>query len=150
VRHGCDPGGSADCAGVTYWFCSAGCRERFVADPSRYAAATPRVTGPRPATTDERIYTCPMHPQVRQKSPGSCPICGMALEPLIVVNEEGPDPELLDMTRRFWIGLVLTLPLLAFVMGDMLPGQPLRHVIPGRLSATDRRARRSPHDVRTR
>jgi Cu+-exporting ATPase len=59
----------------------------------------------------------------------------MALEPLIVVSEEGPDPELLDMTRRFWIGLVLTLPLLAFVMGDMLPGQPLRHVIPGRLSA---------------
>jgi Cu+-exporting ATPase len=76
-----------------------------------------------------------MHPQVRRKAPGSCPICGMALEPVTVSAEEGPDPERVDMTRRFWIGLVLTLPLLAFVMGDMLPSQPLRHLIPSRVSA---------------
>ncbi len=80
-------------------------------------------------------WTCPMHPQIVRDAPGSCPICGMALEPRMVGAVEGPDPELVDMTRRFWIGLVLTLPLLAFVMGDMLPGQPLRHLIPGRFSA---------------
>jgi Cu+-exporting ATPase len=76
-----------------------------------------------------------MHPQIGRDAPGSCPICGMALEPRTASAAEGLDPELVDMTRRFWIGLVLTLPLLAFVMGDMLLGQPLRHLIPGRLSA---------------
>ena len=86
-------------------------------------------------TADDRIYTCPMHPEVRQRGPGNCPKCGMALEPRTVATVEGPDPELVEMTRRFWIGLVLTLPLLAFVMGDMLPGQLLRHLIPGRVSA---------------
>src|SRR5437899_630116 len=80
-------------------------------------------------------WTCPMHPQIVRDAPGSCPICGMALEPRTVGAVEGPDPELVDMTRRFWTALVLTLPLLAFVMGDMLPGQPLRHLIPGRVSA---------------
>jgi len=80
-------------------------------------------------------WTCPMHPQIVRGAPGSCPICGMALEPRTVGAMEGPDPELVDMIRRFWIGLVLTLPLLAVVMGDMLPGQPLRHLIPGGLSA---------------
>jgi len=82
-----------------------------------------------------RIYTCPMHPEVRQPGPGSCPICGMALEPVSIGAEEGPDPELVDMTRRFWIGLGLTLPLLVFAMGDMLPGEPLRHLLPARVSA---------------
>jgi Cu+-exporting ATPase len=86
-------------------------------------------TGPRTE------WTCPMHPQIVRDAPGSCPICGMALEPRAGSAVEGPDPELVDMTRRFWIGLVLTLPLLAFVMGDMLPGQPLRHLIPSRVSA---------------
>jgi P-type Cu+ transporter len=84
---------------------------------------------------DERIYTCPMHSQIRQKGPGSCPICGMGLEPLVVAGEEGPDPELADMTRRFWISLVLTLPLLVVVMGDMLPGAPIRHLVPPRALA---------------
>jgi P-type Cu+ transporter len=87
------------------------------------------------AATPRTEWTCPMHPQIVRDAPGSCPICGMALEPRTVGAVEGPDPELVDMTRRFWIGLVLTLPLLAFVMGDMLPGQPLRHLIPGRMSA---------------
>jgi P-type Cu+ transporter len=89
------------------------------------------VVAARPRTE----WTCPMHPQIVRDAPGSCPICGMALEPRTVGAVEGPDPELVNMTRRFWIGLVLTLPLLAFVMGDMVPGQPLRHLIPGRFSA---------------
>ena len=81
------------------------------------------------------IYTCPMHPQIRQKGPGACPICGMALEPLVAACEEGPDPELADMVRRFRISLVLTLPLLVVVMGDMLPDAPIRHLIPPRALA---------------
>ncbi len=81
------------------------------------------------------MYTCPMHPQIVRDVPGSCPICGMALEPRTARIDEGPDPELVDMTRRFWIGLLLTLPLLAFAMGDMLPGQPLRHLAPPHVSA---------------
>ncbi len=137
VTAGQAAGGSAEHAGRTYWFCSPRCREQFVADPSRYV--TPHVSIPPPAALPtgayERIYTCPMHPQIRQKGPGSCPICGMALEPLVAAGEEGPDPELVDMTRRFWISLVLTLPLLAGVMADMLPGAPLRHVIPPRVFA---------------
>jgi Cu+-exporting ATPase len=76
-----------------------------------------------------------MHPEIVRDAPGSCPICGMALEPMTVGPDEGPDPELVDMTRRFWIGLALTLPLLAFMVGDMLPGAPLRHLIPGRVAA---------------
>jgi Cu+-exporting ATPase len=163
-------GGSAVHGGTTYWFCSPSCREAFVADPGRYVAPGPaRATPPAPT---EVMYTCPMHPEVRQRgpgscpkcgmalepvapaparartqwtcpmhpqivrdAPGSCPICGMALEPRTVGADEGPDPELVDMTRRFWIGLLLTLPLLIFVMGDMLPGEPLRHLVPGRVSA---------------
>jgi P-type Cu+ transporter len=89
----------------------------------------------RGMTVDDRMYTCPMHPQIVREAPGSCPICGMALEPRTVDAVERPDFELVDMTRRFWIGLVLTLPLLAFVMVDMLPGQPLRHLIQSRFSA---------------
>jgi len=68
------------------------------------------------------IYTCPMHAQIRQVGPGACPICGMALEPLDVTAEAGPNPELLDMRRRFWIGLVLTLPVLLFEMGGHISG----------------------------
>src|SRR5215510_10912131 len=126
-------GGSADYGGVTYWFCSDHCREAFVANPSSYVASKP--SAPAATSADERIYTCPMHPQIRQTGPGSCPICGMALEPLVAVGEEGPDPELVDMTRRFWVSLVLTLPLLFGVMGDMIPGEPIRHLIPARALA---------------
>jgi P-type Cu+ transporter len=163
-------GGSARYAGKTYWFCSVSCREKFVTDPKRYAGPSPSAASP--ASADEAVYTCPMHPEIRQRGPGSCPkcgmalervapgpprprtrwtcpmhpqivrdepgscpICGMALEPMAVTAEAGPDPELVDMTRRFWIGLLLTLPLLVFVMGDMLPGAPLRHLIAGRALA---------------
>ncbi len=105
----------ADYHGHTYYFCSAGCRTKFVADPRKYLAARE----PEPVATGT-IYTCPMHPQIRQVGPGSCPICGMALEPEIAGTEIGPNPELVDMTRRFWIGLVLTLPVLALEMGGHL------------------------------
>jgi Cu+-exporting ATPase len=147
VTPGDAAGGSAEHAGTTYWFCSPHCRERFVAEPGRFvtAPATRPARATVPAHTpagvpsrhpaDERIYTCPMHPQIRQTGPGSCPICGMALEPLVAAGDEGPDPELIDMTRRFWIGLILTLPLLVSAMADMLPGAPLRHLIPARVSA---------------
>ncbi|HZP35800.1 MAG TPA: heavy metal translocating P-type ATPase [Methylomirabilota bacterium] len=137
------PGGSAEHAGTTYWFCSPVCRQRFAADPSRYvgapspppASAPPSASPPAPAVTGHRVYTCPMHPQIVRDGPGGCPICGMALEPLLATAEEGPDPELVDMTRRFWIGLVLALPLLVLAMSDMLPGEPLRRLLSGRALA---------------
>jgi len=99
-------------AGRDFHFCSAGCRTKFVAEPSKYLAAAPP-----PAAPAGTIYTCPMHPQVRQVGPGACPICGMALEPELVTAEAGPNAELTDMTRRFWVGLALTLPVLALEMG---------------------------------
>ena len=132
VVPGAAAGGSAEHEGTTYWFCSPHCREKFVANPARHV--TPKTVMPSPPA-DERTYTCPMHPQIRQPGPGSCPICGMALEPLVAAGEEGPDPELVDMTRRFWISLVLTLPLLIGVMGDMIPGEPIRHLVPARVLA---------------
>ena len=70
-------------------------------------------------------YTCPMHPEVVQDAPGDCPICGMALEPRTVTLEEAPNPELIDMTRRFWVGLALTVPVVVIAMGDLIPGRPL-------------------------
>jgi P-type Cu+ transporter len=103
-------------AGHTYYFCSAGCRASFAADPAKYLGPKP---APAPAP-DGQIYTCPMHPQIRQVGPGACPICGMALEPVLATAEAGPNPELADMTRRFWIGLVLTAPVFALEMGGHL------------------------------
>jgi Cu+-exporting ATPase len=106
--------------GHTYYFCSERCRSKFLADPARYLA--PEVQ-PAPAAAPEgTIYTCPMHPQIRQIGPGSCPICGMALEPVLASAETGPSAELRDMTRRFWIGLVLSVPVLALEMGAHLTG----------------------------
>jgi P-type Cu+ transporter len=105
--------------GHTYYFCSAGCRTKFSADPRRYLAGNSKLTEPVPEGT---IYTCPMHPEIRQSGPGSCPICGMALEPVMATAEMGPNSELVDMTRRFWIGLVLTLPVFVLEMGAHLVG----------------------------
>src|SRR5579863_10285594 len=84
--------------GETYHFCPAGCRTKFVADPKQYLDKSV----PKPAVPEGTIYTCPMHPQIRQVGPGNCPICGMALEPEVATAETGPNPELTDMTRRFW------------------------------------------------
>ena len=127
-------GASADYAGQTYWFCSKTCREKFVADPKRYATPAAERVGPAP-TRPRTKWTCPMHPQIVRDEPGSCPICGMALEPMTVTGDEGHNPELADMTRRFWIGLALTVPLLGSMVGDMLPGEPLGHLISPRVSA---------------
>jgi Cu+-exporting ATPase len=115
-------------AGQPYYFCSAGCRTKFLADPDRYL-------GPAQAAEsvpEGTIYTCPMHPEIRQVGPGSCPICGMALEPLLATAESGPNPELDDMSRRFWVGLVLSVPVLLLEMGGHLTG--LNHLIPRSIS----------------
>nr|WP_246420412.1 heavy metal translocating P-type ATPase [Neoroseomonas alkaliterrae] len=117
----------AEHAGTAYHFCSAGCRTKFLADPAKYL-------DPKPALRAETvgpgtIYTCPMHPQIRQLGPGSCPICGMALEPETPAAEAGPNPELVDFTRRFWIGLVLTLPIVVLEMGGHLTG--MMHLVGG-------------------
>jgi len=104
--------------GQTVHFCSAKCKEKLAADPHVYM--TPK--GPKSAPKPGTIYTCPMHPQIRRDKPGNCPICGMALEPLVAVGEEKPNPELIDMTRRFWISLAFTLPVLVLEMGGHIPG----------------------------
>jgi Cu+-exporting ATPase len=109
----------AEYDGQTYYFCSGGCREKFVSDPARFLALKAETTPPKPEPAGA-IYTCPMHPQIRQVGPGGCPICGMALEPETVTAESAPNAELIDMTRRFWIGLVLTVPVMALEMGGHL------------------------------
>jgi P-type Cu+ transporter len=169
--------------GRPWFFCSAGCRAKFMADPARFAGAlkptccahhdpageggSPRAAaaesgaaytcpmhsdvrqqGPGacpecgmalepagvPATTRVE-YTCPMHPQIVQDHPGNCPICGMALEPRTVTIETAANPELADMTRRFWIGAALTLPVLLLAMGPHLIGLPSHELVAPRLSA---------------
>jgi Cu+-exporting ATPase len=104
-------------AGQTYYFCSAECMNKFLANPTKYIAP---LMPKSPPIRDGAIYTCPMHPQIRQVGPGFCPICGMALEPELVSAEAAPNPELADMARRFWIGLVLTLPVVTLEMGGHL------------------------------
>src|SRR5450631_3731228 len=107
----------ADYQGHTYYFCCAGCRGKFVTDPQKYLGKR----APEPVI-EGATYTCPMHPEIRQIGPGACPICGMALEPEIATAETGPNPELADMTRRFWIGGVLALPVVVLEMGGHLIG----------------------------
>jgi len=101
----------ADYQGKNYYFCCAGCRTKFAADPQKYLG--PREPEP---VIEGAIYTCPMHPEIRQEGPGSCPICGMALEPEVPMADAGPNPELTDMTRRFWIGLALAVPVMVLEM----------------------------------
>jgi len=110
-----------DHRGTTYFFCNPGCLKKFQADPGRYLEAGTALE-PHPQTTSDpdAIYTCPMHPEVRQKGPGACPFCGMALEPAMVTLDEGPNHELIDMTRRFRIAAVLGLPVMLFAMAEML------------------------------
>src|ERR1700727_2778722 len=107
-----------------YLFCGARCRERFQADPENFLKPKPEQALPAPKRQEPAaagtIYTCPMDPEVRQGGPGTCPICGMALEPEQVSLDQGPDPELIDMTKRFWIALVLTAPVFAIEMGRHL------------------------------
>jgi Cu+-exporting ATPase len=115
--------------GITYYFCSEHCRAAFAADPGRYAKS---LSTPEPASTPAAPgikWTCPMHPEIVRDEPGSCPICGMALEPMTPSASAIPNPELHDMTRRFWVGLVLTLPVLTLEMGGEMLGlrQALGH-----------------------
>jgi len=105
--------------GQAHFFCSAGCREKFIADPARYLKET---AAPPPPVDADAIYTCPMHPQIRHVGPGACPICGMALEPLTVSAEAQPNEELHDMKRRFRIGGLLALPVVVLEMGGHLLG----------------------------
>ena len=106
--------------GQDYFFCNPRCREKFIADPAKYLAPKP-AEAPPPAPPGT-IWTCPMHPEIRQDKPGACPICGMALEPAGVAPDAGPNPELVDMTRRFWIGAALALPVVVLEMGGHFPG----------------------------
>lgn len=111
----------AEHGGHTFYFCSATCREKFVAGPEKYLS--PQEAAPVPEGAE---YTCPMHPEIRQIGPGACPICGMALEPVIATAETGPNPALIDMKRRFWIALLLSIPVVALEMGGHVFGwQPL-------------------------
>jgi len=107
----------ADYQGHSYYFCCAGCKTKFTADPQKYLGERE----PEPVV-EGAIYTCPMHPEIRQVGPGACPICGMALEPELASADSGPNPELADMTRRFWIGLVLALPVMVLEMGGHFVG----------------------------
>ena len=128
-----DPAGTphhAEHGGRAFHFCGAGCRTKFLADPDRYLR--PGSAPPPPPAKPDAIYTCPMHPEVRQLGPGACPICGMALEPAEITAEAGPNPELADMSRRFWTGLALALPAFVLEMGGHVLGHSL---IEPRLSA---------------
>ncbi|PZQ12452.1 MAG: cadmium-translocating P-type ATPase [Ancylobacter novellus] len=116
----------SDAGGSSHYFCSAGCKSKFEADPAKYSGErkAEHAEAPEGAT-----YTCPMHPEIRQVGPGSCPICGMALEPELVSAEAQPNHELADMTRRFWVGLALAVPIFVLEMsGHLLPA--IHHVVP--------------------
>jgi Cu+-exporting ATPase len=158
-----DAAGTHTHRGITYHFCNPGCLERFKADPERYL--TPAKKEPPSRSSEQAEYTCPMDPEVRQlgpgtcpkcgmalepatlaplktkiqytcpmhpeivrDAPGACPICGMALEPREVAIEE-VNPELIDMTRRFWTSVVLTIPILALMVSEMLSGKPLQALL---------------------
>ena len=115
----------ADHKGITYYFCAPGCRSKFIANPDKYLGDK----APAEPVPEGTEYTCPMHPEIRQIGPGSCPICGMALEPSLVSLDDGPNHELIDMTRRFWVGLALALPVFALEMGaHLVPA--LHHAVP--------------------
>jgi len=107
--------------GRHWYFCSLHCLDKFAAEPGRYAKAAGG-PAPLPGAMPDAIYTCPMHPEIRQAGPGNCPKCGMALEPVAPRADDQPNPELLDMARRFWIGLALTVPVFGLAMAEHLPG----------------------------
>jgi P-type Cu+ transporter len=117
-----DAVGEVEHKGQTYYFCNDSCIEQFKADPERFLQ--PSSAPSTPARTDVE-YTCPMHPEVRQWGPGSCPICGMALEPVTVSAEKEENPELVDMTRRFWVSAALAIPAVLLAMSEMIPGRTL-------------------------
>ena len=115
-------------SGECYYFCSSGCQNKFEADPDAYLRPA---VGAKTAPDDDskRIYTCPMHPEVQQEGPGSCPKCGMALEPMTATIDDEDDPELADMTLRFWVSTILSIPIVILAMG-MFVGLPIRDWVP--------------------
>jgi Cu+-exporting ATPase len=119
--------GKHEYKGETYHFCSTGCLNKFSRDPEKYLNESEKEEVPLDVE-----YTCPMHPEIVQIGPGSCPICGMALEPKTITLQERPDPEFVDMKRRFWISAILTVPVFVLAMAEMLPG--FHNVVSLRLS----------------
>ena len=140
--------GSLEYKAATYYFCSTHCLEKFRAEPERFLNKSVQPTMAQPVEiqgtraqhvsnnpvadapgSDKTTYTCPMHPEIVRDAPGACPICGMALEPRTVSLEEEKNPELVDMTRRFWVGVILTVPLLLIAMSDFVPGNPIERIV---------------------
>jgi len=121
-----DAVGHFDYNGQTYYFCAESCLEQFRENPEQFLNPDQRVAAPVDLDAE---YTCPMHPEVRQRGPGACPICGMALEPADAGHVEERNVELEDMTRRFYVSLALTAPILGFMIAELLPGRPLEHVV---------------------
>jgi P-type Cu+ transporter len=128
-------------AGETYYFCAEGCARKFDAAPQKYSGLAVRSSAEPPSAaaqsparsldivSSSNIYTCPMHPQIARQEPGSCPICGMALEPRTATAEDEKNPELASMSRRFWVSASLSLPVFVLGMSDFLPGQPVQHLL---------------------
>src|SRR5262245_3424068 len=118
--------------GQTYYFCSLGCLKKFQQHPETYISG--KQPAPMAVAHPESIeYTCPMHPEVRQMGPGSCPKCGMALEPSVATLDIEENPELKDMRRRFWASVAFTVPVFLLAMSEMVPIQPLQHAVPSRV-----------------
>lgn len=118
-----DPGKSVEHAGITYYFCSQHCVEKFRANPAQYLT---KQAGIEAVADKSALYTCPMHPEIQQIGPGNCPKCGMALEPMEATAEEDTS-ELADMTRRFWVSLAFSVPLLLVTMSEFVPGVNIHH-----------------------
>lgn len=132
-------------AGQPYYFCSTACEQAFRAAPQTYVGTLrPAIPHTTTGTGDNTAtYSCPMHPEILRDQPGSCPTCGMALEPRTVMADE-VNPELMDMTRRFWYSLLLTVPLLVLMLAEFLPSQPWQHWLGGRLLLWDITGRMRP------
>src|SRR5437870_4148837 len=114
--------GSHKYKGRTYYFCSRRCVERFRANPDQFLVSSQSAIRNLQSEISKAVYTCPMHPQIRQAGPGACPICGMALEPEMATAASGESAELRDMRRRFWISLALAVPVFALEMGGHVTG----------------------------
>ena len=121
-----DSAGEKQYQGETYFFCSEKCLKKFENDPEAWLGE--KKSKPA-AQDDQRVYTCPMHPEVEQEGPGDCPKCGMDLEPKEVSADEEENPELKAMTRRFWICLALTLPVFVIAMSEAVPGVDLQNLL---------------------
>lgn len=127
-------GGKTLYEGKVYYFCNPKCKIKFNENPKNYLQQKDKSKSESKADK-EKTYTCPMHPEIKQKGPGSCPICGMALEPAEVSLEDVENPELADFTRRLKVSVPLTIPLLLLAMSDLIPGQPVQHALPSWLNS---------------